>query len=74
MKSNVKITFNEKALKDTISNAILNHSFDITCPKCNFRFPIYGSQLGKSVECPHCNVSIKLNDEQLRQKINNLKI
>ena len=73
-KSNVKIKVNNAALQQTIANAISKSSFNITCPNCETTFSVHGSQFGNNVICPNCNMNIFLNDDKLKQSINNIKL
>ena len=73
-KSNIKIEFDHNALSQAISDAISNSSFDISCPNCNSIISFDGSLIGSNITCPYCNVNIKLDDQQLKQDLNKLKI
>ena len=72
LKTNVKVKINNDALRKTLNNAISKASFNIKCPNCQFTFPISGSQFGNTTTCPNCKVTIMLNNDQLKQDINNI--
>lgn len=73
-KANIKFEFNPNALKQAVSDAISNSNFDASCPNCNSIISFDGSLIGSNITCPYCNVNIKLDDQQLKQDLNKLKV
>ena len=48
---------------DDLMNELEHLSFDIECPECNHSFSISVYDVGKSVICPNCGVSISIESE-----------
>ncbi len=58
----VPFEFDDSGIDDLINE--LDHlSFDIECPECSHSFSISVDDVGKSVICPNCGVSISIESE-----------
>lgn len=44
-------------------NELENLSFDIKCPECNHSFSISTDDIGETVICPSCGISISIESE-----------
>lgn len=54
--------FDDSGIDDFINE--LNHlSFDVKCPECNHSFSISADDIGQSVICPNCGISISIESE-----------
>lgn len=54
--------FDDSGIDDLINE--LDHlSFDIECPECNHSFSVSADDIGQSVICPNCGISISIESE-----------
>lgn len=44
-------------------------SFEINCPECDAEITISAKQIGSSVVCPKCNVTIDLKDDGFKKEL-----
>lgn len=54
--------FDDSGIDDLI-NELDHFSFDIECPECNHSFSISADDIGQSVMCPNCGISISIESE-----------
>ncbi len=45
-------------------------SFEINCPECDTEITVSVKQIGSSIVCPRCKVSINLKDNGLKEELN----
>ena len=48
-------------------------SFEINCPECDTEITVSMKQMGTSVVCPKCKVSIDLQDDGIGEGLNNVE-
>lgn len=48
-------------------------SFEINCPECDAEITISAKQIGSSVVCPKCKVTINLQDDGLTEELSNVE-
>lgn len=44
-------------------------SFEINCPECDTEISIFVKQIGSSMVCPKCHVTINLKDDGLTKEL-----
>lgn len=44
-------------------------TFEINCPECDAEITISVEQIGTSIVCPKCNVSINLQDDGMIEEL-----
>lgn len=46
-------------------------TFDFKCPNCQSNIPVKVSSVGSTINCPHCNQAITLQDKGFSSGIQN---
>lgn len=53
-----------------MNNYFKNSSFDFECPKCHGNIRVKVARIGSSINCPHCNQGITLEDDGFSNGLN----